>query len=69
MMLWLHKVKNKTKQAKSRASKNKTQSAEQLINIESAAAVTLPESNVRLDMEAGACAWKGWLCRKRGYLT
>jgi len=64
--------KQKTKQAKSRASKKTKSVAEQLTNIESAAAVTLPESNASAqDMEARRMRLKRLIVlgKERGYLT
>lgn len=64
--------KQKTKQAKSRASKKTKSAVEQLTNIESAAAVTLPESNASAqDMEARRMRLKRLIVlgKERGYLT
>ncbi len=64
--------KQKTKQAKSRTSKKTKSAVEQLTNIESAAAVTLPESNASAqDMEARRMRLKRLIVlgKERGYLT
>ncbi|MCC6923350.1 MAG: RNA polymerase sigma factor RpoD [Nitrosomonas sp.] len=64
--------KQKTKQVKPRVSKKTKSAAEQFTNIESAAAVTLPESNASAqDMEARRMRLKRLIVlgKERGYLT
>lgn len=64
--------KQKTKQAKPRASKKTKNAAEQFTNIESAAAISIPESNASIqDMEARRMRLKRLIVlgKERGYLT